>query len=275
MTTNGRNPQTAARLARYAEAVRLVDEGKASPEVARVVKLLRSGLNGRQIAERLDLARSTVYQHLDDPRHEKTDVRRHRHRGVCEDCGRPTFNGGSPKNPLPKRCGSCDQTKNLERNERILELWEKGWTGEEIAAEVGLSYGQVRGVVQQVRDRMGLPVTLHRLRNREAWPTVERMWNEGAGVAEIALAVDSTPGSIKMMVRTMRRCGISLTARASASQVNESRHQLVVERWAEGCSMAEIAAELGITVTSLATSISRLRKRGYDLPYRRVRALNH
>lgn len=253
----------------------MVDEGRATPEVTRVVRLLRAGLNGIEIAERLGLARSTVYQHLVDPLHVKADERRHRHRGTCQDCGGPTFNGGSTKHPLPKRCDSCERSRNLDQNERIIELWEKGWKAREIASEVGLSETAVGSRIDMFRRRQGVPVQLHRLRNREAWPTIERMWNKGAHIADIALAVDSTPASVRMMVRTMRRQGINLIARSSAPPVNHARREFIVRHWAEGLSTAAIAEELGIAPTSLGCVISKLRKKGYDLPYRRADLVNH
>jgi hypothetical protein len=93
------------RLARYSEAIALVDAVEARPEVVEVVGLLRQGLNGCQIAERLGLSKSATFQRLKDPTDEKNKARKARHHGTCLDCSGPTFNAGSPN--TPERCFTC------------------------------------------------------------------------------------------------------------------------------------------------------------------------
>lgn len=92
------------RLARYSEAIRLVDEGKARPQVVEAVELLRQGLNGSEIAKRLGIARSTAFQRLGDPTDEKNHNRKLAHYGTCKGCGAPTaYDVGKPSD----HCREC------------------------------------------------------------------------------------------------------------------------------------------------------------------------
>lgn len=95
------------RLDRYPEAIRLVDEGKARPQVVEVVEILRKGLNGLEIAELLGLGKSTIYQRLSDPTDEKNHNRKlNNHGGTCENCGGRTSYGKAGEGPC-RFCHEC------------------------------------------------------------------------------------------------------------------------------------------------------------------------
>lgn len=105
------------RLARYSEAVALVDAGEARPEVVEAVALIRQGFTGVQAAEVLGIASATFYQRLTDPTDEKNRARKARSNGICVDCGGATNNGGGVL--PPKRCRTCSikhQTKWTREN---------------------------------------------------------------------------------------------------------------------------------------------------------------
>lgn len=46
------------------------------------------------------------------------------------------------------------------------------------------------------------------------------------------------------------------------------RYDQIVEWWAEGLSLREIASRLGWTTNTLGTTMARMRAEGYDLPHR-------
>lgn len=66
--------------------------------------------------------------------------------------------------------------------------------------------------------------------------------------------------------REYKRCPLHADVAIAA----EERREEIVDRWAAGETMLEIAAALGTTKGSLSVDITRMRKAGYDLPYRQA-----
>lgn len=132
---------------------------------------------------------------------------------TCRDCGKRIYSGYP--DPDHGRCGECQHEREYgERNRRILELWEEGAPGSFIAEELGISYNQVRGLIEHRRHRYGELIPLHRRRNREAWPLIERRYHEGLTYSEIADELgDCTPQNIARQVRFMREAGYDLPPR--------------------------------------------------------------
>lgn len=89
---------------RYARAIQLVAEGRASSTTAKCVKLIQKGLILEEIAAELGLNRSTVGAALADPERIKDAKRKQKRYGHCEGCGRKTFNAGSTP---PRFCQRC------------------------------------------------------------------------------------------------------------------------------------------------------------------------
>jgi uncharacterized protein YerC len=265
MKANGYSPKVAVRLTRYAEAVRLVDEGNARPQVVEAVDCIRKGLTWQQAIRKLGISRSAYYQRLNDSTDAKNKARKARNGGECVECGAPT-DGSNGRAKAPVRCCACEQTKNLEENEQVIELWEQGWTASEIGPEFGLTVTQVTSRIDAIRRVQGFPITMHRLRNREAWPVVEKCWNAGIPATEIAMEVGSTQASIWKMVKTMREAGHDLIVRHQ--QRDEEYRAEFVKLWNEGRTCAEIADHFGITRSGASSFACLLRKRGYDVPSR-------
>lgn len=61
--------------------------------------------------------------------------------------------------------------------------------------------------------------------------------------------------------------GAAATARGRAKA--EPRRQRIVAMWHEGCTLREIADALGTTPESIGVTVVKLRREGWDLPYRR------
>lgn len=125
MSRNGRRrvsdgEKLEKRLARYSEAVRLVDEGKARPQVVEAVECIRQGLVGREAARKLGIAHATFYQRLNDPTDAANKARKARHHGTCKNCGGPTFNGGAREKP--EYCRECaPEAHTFWTRERLIE----------------------------------------------------------------------------------------------------------------------------------------------------------
>jgi CRP-like cAMP-binding protein len=86
----------------------------------------------------------------------------------------------------------------------------KGLDRSEIGAEIGVSANRIQSRVDAMRRFGGIPITLHRLRSRSSWKTVERMWHAGATNAEIAIRIGSTPESVSEIVKSMREAGYDM-----------------------------------------------------------------
>lgn len=135
--------------------------------------------------------------------------RRTLYAGTCIDCGGPT-DGSNGRARAPERCAGCIAHLNDERDARILEAWERGATGEHIAATEGLTYPQVRGVIEHRRRRHGVAIPLHRRPNRELWPVIEKRWLAGDWGTEIAADLGISQQNLSMMIQNMRQAGIDL-----------------------------------------------------------------
>lgn len=94
------------RLARYPEALALVEAGQASDLTKRVVELVRAGHNGLAIASKLGVSKSRVYESLNDPTGEKSRARKAKAQRPCVDCGEPCNTDGSRSEPS-ERCHRC------------------------------------------------------------------------------------------------------------------------------------------------------------------------
>jgi len=76
-------------------------------EIARLRE--REGLSFAEIAERLELAASTVRAYHRDPEGERDRQNRERYRGACRMCGRPT--SGTSGYDAPRYCASCTHAR--------------------------------------------------------------------------------------------------------------------------------------------------------------------
>lgn len=101
----------AKREERYARAIQLTDEGKASATTAKSVKLIRDGLILKQIAAELGLTISTIGAALLDPERVKDAERKQKRNGHCEGCGQKVFNAGSTPPRFCHRCRGRGYTK--------------------------------------------------------------------------------------------------------------------------------------------------------------------
>lgn len=179
-------------------------------KVAEAQRLRAEGLKLREIAERMGASVQTVGAWISDPDLSKQRQRRQRYAGRCVDCGKPT-DGSNGSAKAPKRCLDCTRRLNEERDARVLEAWGRGDTAPDIAVREGLTRPQVMGIVDHSRRRKGRTVPLHRLRNRELWPEIERRYRAGDTPTQIAAALGlKHPQNVSEMLAQMRRAGVDV-----------------------------------------------------------------
>src|SRR5205823_2130598 len=130
MPSGAPRPSTAARARRPAlrrahDAA--VQRYSRAERVAQIARLERRGLTTREIADQLELARSTVNIYRADPDGERQRERRQRYRGTCAGCGRPTSGSGGPGR-APEWCRACAGEQRRSWSERRVLEAIRDWT---------------------------------------------------------------------------------------------------------------------------------------------------
>jgi len=131
---------------------------------------------------------------------------------TCEWCGGVVPYSAKPEQS--KVCVECYEGRYADRNQRIINAFTEGEPGWVIAEREGMTASQVLSLVSCYRLRYGMPIPLHRRRNRELWPEIERQWRDGKTAREIADALSISTGNVYAMVQSMRKAGIDLPRRA-------------------------------------------------------------
>lgn len=177
------------------------------------------GLTYREIGERAGVSASTVLRWLspevaEQQRRAAREAKRRRQR-PCEDCGR--LKSYDNTGPLCFDCRvKAENAQNAERNEAIFAAWEANEPTAEIARRHGLTPRQIRSLVIHARAK-GRDLKLHRRRDRELWPEIERRYHAGETYPQIGEALGITPENVNKMVRYMRAAGIDLPPRRRAA----------------------------------------------------------
>lgn len=218
-------------------------------EKAAEVRRLRDeeGLYWHEIGGRMGLSRSYVWALYRDPDGSKDKARKAAYGGECVDCGART-DGSDGRANAPKRCAKCHARRDEERNARIFEAWGRGESAAEIAAREGMTVTAVGSLVHHHRSR-GRDLALHRRRNRELWPELERLWREGVPGREIAARLGITYANMLEMSRAMRKRGVDLPSRARLGPgILHPEHvrRRAAQLYAEGQSSVEVGAALGV-----------------------------
>ena len=131
--------------------------------------------------------------------------------------------------------------------------------------EEGLSYreiGELFGVT---------PSAAAKACNRERYRELNRQWNaQPERKAAKRRWAQENPGTCEVCgVRTQRKSHSRCFEHHIVREQRRVRAEWIVARWAEGWTGRQIAEALGWSPDHLGVEIDRLRKEGYDLPYRR------
>jgi transposase len=184
-------------------------------KVAEAQRLRAEGLKHREIGERMGAKRSTVNAWLNDPDGSKSKARKDSYRGVCKDCGKPTY-GSNGRDAAPDQCADCFNGRFAERNERLLEMWEAGEPVGFIAEKCGMREQTVRSWVECHRHNGG-EVALRQLPHstaKERYALIAKRIREGRSNSEIAVEVGTSTQSIVMMTTHARRLGYDMPYRS-------------------------------------------------------------
>jgi len=224
---------------------------KAQPRhilAAQAADLRAQGLSGLRIAAQLGISKTYAYELINDPTGEQGRQRKEQYGGTCAECGARTsyVTGG-----VSDRCFDCARSENAERNERIFEAWESGETASVIAAREDMTASAVAGLVDSYRRRYGMPLSLHRVRNRTHWEYIRRRWNvDGATLAEIAEELGyPDPGHVSEQIRRMRKRGMYLERRSTA--YGDYTIAAAVQSVRDGAIAYSVAKTLGVPASTV------------------------
>lgn len=161
-------------------------------------------------------------------------------------------------------CRECRQRGKLARRAMIERLWSDGLKVRGIAEAVGLSQRQVKRLLQELR-REGREVA-----RRQKAPldraVVTGLVRAGLSDREIAEQVEARVETVALALWRWRKRGHDIPYRRAGAADPAELERL----WVEGLSAGEIAERFGYAnAKSVTNRISRLRGRGYRLPYRR------
>ena len=167
-------------------------------KIVEVKRLRAEGLSNREIAERVGANESTV--------------RNWYLGGECR-CGAP-LDGSRGTRSSVRLCASCLRTRNAERNERLVEMWEEGVPTWEIAQRLGITAGRVRNWVSDARRR-GQTISPRSAHDHDHWEEIEKLWLEGLTYRAIGERTGLSAQAVGSRVQSMRRAGLDLPYRES------------------------------------------------------------
>jgi hypothetical protein len=104
----------------------------------------------------------------------------------------------------------------------------------------------VHGLVDSYRRRYGMPLLLHRLRNRTHWEYIRRRWNmEGASAAEIAEELGYPHRChVQEQITRMRERGMYLERRSTA--YDDATIAAAIRSVRDGATAYSVAKTLGV-----------------------------
>lgn len=243
-----------------------------SQKVAEARALKAQGVSLKEIAERFGVHHTTIFRWTHDVlvikscagcgadltgSHGRTKWCSDRCRkdtlyaGKCIDCGAVTDGVKSGAHRPVERCQDCTRTRNAERNELLLEMWEADEPTYYIAEKLGMTETAVTTWINWQR-RHGKQIILRKLsgdaqeraaRHRE----LLRLRERGLTNAEIAEELGySSAASVVVALDHLRRKGWSVPLRCKPVASLEE----IVRLRKAGLTFQEIADELGYASAS-------------------------
>lgn len=153
----------AKREKRWALAFQLVEEGRAPERTRQAVELVKQGMGIPQIAEELGLGAARVGAVLRDPLGIDDAKRKEKRFGLCEGCGRKTFNAGSTP---PRHCAECAPAAHAK------------WSPEKVIAKMREWHG-IYGRPPSTLDWNPASARLHPTLSEEAAERKTKRFEEG------------------------------------------------------------------------------------------------
>ena len=201
----------------------------------KVVEMWNSGIDKKEIAEKLGITTKSVDVHLYRARKAGQEVR---------------------KNPVKR-------TRKAEKQEQVVEMWNSGIDKKEIAEKLGITTRSVDGRLYRAR-KTGQEVRKQEGKTGKKEQVVE-MWNSGINKKEIAEKLGLRIDTVIVYLCQARKSGQELRKNPVKRTRKAGKQEQVVEMWNSGINQKEIAEKLGITIGTINTYLCQARKTGQEL----------
>ena len=152
-----------------------------------------------------------------------------------------------------------------ERNRRIVERWNEGANGPEIAEEFGMSDGRVSTIISEARKK-DPSVRSGQVDNHQRDLVILERWNQGAAGKEIAEELGMNRAAVSHVVCRARKKDPSVR---SVQDDNHQRNLVILERFNQGAAAKEIAEEFGMSKDGIYKIIAKARKEDPTIEQRR------
>lgn len=237
---------------------------KTPERVAEAQRLRAQGLTWREVGERLDVPTQTAHGWVSDPDGAKMRARRDSYRGTCIDCEART-DGSNGRDGAPERCHECTcaHSRKLTRDWIISSIheWVELFGAPPSAADWNQSLARAHGL-RHLIDRYeatGRP-----------WPAVSCVqdnygsWNEAieeAGYEAMVVGQRRDPEAWRA----------SMSAAHRRRHGTDEREARIADLYLSGLPLAQIGESMGgIAASNVASTLTRMRADGWDLPYRKA-----
>lgn len=148
----------------------------------------------------------------------------------------------------------------------VRRMYVAGYTLAAIAAERGYSPTKVRDLLDpRFKDRRREASRLYKQNNIEEVRRKNREYNDANRATCIECGGSMGSGSGHRQNR-----GAIGVCRPCRTAAKEKRWRVIEGLWAEGKTFGQIAAEIGIKGGHLGVELDRMRKAGWNVPYRRT-----
>ena len=255
-----------------------VKRGRKTGKKEQVIEMWNSGIDKKEIAEKLELRIKTVTVYLYQAKKTGQEIRKQERKTGKKNKVVEMWNSGIDKKEIAEKLGittkSVDgrlyrarktgqEVRKTGKQDQVVEMWNSGIDKKEIAEKLGITTKSVdvhlyraRKAGQEVRKN---PVK--RTRKAEKQEQVVEMWNSGIDKKEIAEKLGITTRSVDGRLYRARKTGQEVRKQEGKTGKKEQ----VVEMWNSGINKKEIAEKLGLRIDTVIVYLCQARKSGQEL----------
>ena len=236
-----------------------------------VVEMWNSGIDKKEIAEKLGITIGTVNTYLCHARKAGQEVRKQERKTGKQEQVVEMWNFGIDKKEIAEKLGitigtvsvylskarkSEQEVRKIEKQDQVIEMWNSGIDKKEIAEKLGITINAVNKHLYKARK------TGQEVRKQDQ---VIEMWNSGIDKKEIAEKLGITINGVNCHLYKATKAGQGLRKNPVKRGRKIEKQDQVVEMWNSGINKKEIAEKLEITINTVSTYLYQARKAGQEL----------
>ena len=201
----------------------------------KILELLEKGLSQKEVGEQLGVSKTTISKR----------IRMMRELGV----------------EIPKNKRNPRKTENDERDNKILEMLEKGLNQAEVGKQLGVSCDAISKRVKKMRER-GVEIPK---RKNESDEKILELLEKGLNQNKIAKQLGVSAEVVSIRIKKMRERGVEIPKR---KKENDERDNKILELLEKGLTLNKIAIQLGVSDNAISKRIKKMKERGVEIPKR-------